>query len=416
MGPLREIILFSRSFRMSSAATWTTVVLVVIVAASALVLAPSGTAAAHAPGTPTIIRPLTLNDGVVPSLKILEQTFPTDPVVDSLTSLNSTTLVLNDNVNYAVTTYLYKVPGNTSKLVQSVNPGGAATYPVSEVGAGGVFYVSYENGTTGHTFWEKITLAGKVTRLVPPFGDTFDWDLLYGNQSTMYVVDETDPSLVFALNPTTLAVTQNLSHWAPSNVLVDAVAPAPGRLYMAGAIVTAANRSDVWFGYRTNSTGLVTNVSSTPKMAEHLYGTFYSIVVQGSYVYLGGELEHVTKHVWSSAAGYFYRFDPGTGAYKNETSLLPVAKGSVWAIEPWGTTVGISQQWWQVSFSTGAESFEGGIYHLAANGKSFVNVSGSLPPGYVSAGYFETADAGGWFINGGSNANTGAAQLVAIKT
>ena len=416
MGPLREPLLSSRSFRRIVAGRWTAVVLVVLLAASALVLAPSAATATEVRELPAVVRPMIVSGGAVPSRKVLEQSFPTDPFVDSLAALNSTTLVLNDNANYAVSTYLYRVPGNTTKLVQAVNPGGVDTYPVSEVGAGGVFYVSYQNGTTARTFWEEITLAGKVTRRVPPLGDTFDWDLLYGNQSVLYIVDETDPSLVFALNPTTLAVTQNLSHWAPSNVLVDAVAPAPGRLYMAGAIVTATNRSEAWFGYRTNSTGLVTNVSTTPKMADHLYGTFYSIVLQGSYVYLGGELEHVTKHVWSSAAGYFYRYDPGSGAYKNETSLLPVAKGAVWAVEPWGSTVGISQQWWQVSFSTGAESFEGGIYHLAANGKSFANVTGSLPAGYMSDGYLETAEAGGWFINGGSNVNTGAAQLVAIKT
>jgi len=342
---------------------------------------------------------------------VLEQTFPTASSVDGLDSVNATTLVINGYANGSFGTVLFKVPGNTTRVVQPVIPGNGNIYPVSSIAAGGAFFVDYYNFTTTHTFWQKITVAGKVTTLSTPLGPTFSWIFLFGNLTALYVESG---SLLLRMNPFTLAITQNLTGVLPAKIALEGVLPAPGRLYLEGTRLSSTGGYTAWFGFLTNSTGKLTTVSSTPKMPLGTSGSFYTMENQGPYLYLGGTLEGNNSSGFWTAQGYLYRYNTATGAYRNESSLLPAARAGVWAIEPWGKTIGISMSWFRVSYATGLSGPTGGIYRLV--GTTFQNVTGFLPAGYVADIYDVTSVSATWFISGGGNTNTGVAQVVAIKT
>jgi hypothetical protein len=405
--------LLSRSRCGSVAFLLTPIVLVALVATSALVVAPStsatSTAAVHSAGIP----PSSVTGASVPSFRVLEQTFPQAAYVEGVASLNSTALVLNGLYNGTTESVLYKVPGNTSRVVGSVYSATNDLAPYCQVAAGGAFFVVYENYTTLRSFWQKITLSGKVTRLAPPLGARFQWLILYGNSSSIYVYDN---PILLRIDPATMAVTQNLTAAIPAKVSLSAVLPSSGRLYLAGTLETGTDRGAAWFGYRTNATGTVTNVSTVPKTSKHYYGAFFTIAQQGAYVYVGGGLGTENATGFGYGNGYFYRYDPTTGAFKNESSILPNPRLTVWAIEPWGKTVGLSAQEFTFRFASGFSGIDGGIYELASGGKGFLNATGFLPVGYEGEFNSVTSASGGWFFNGGENTLSSSAQIVAIKT
>jgi hypothetical protein len=361
----------------------------------------------------TVDRPTTLSEGFHPDYKVLEQTYPTGQTVLGVASINDTSLLVIENRNGSFETDLFKVPGNTSTLVQAVVPGKGDIYPTGVVGAGGAFFVTYVNGSTGHSFWQRIAVSGKVSRLAPPLGDSFDWSFLYGNLSAIYIAEN---SFILRVDPFDMAITQNLSGSIPPKVVLSAVLPSAGNLFLEGSAAVASGGSDPWLGYRANVTGVVNNISSVPNVPKHHVGTFYTMLERVPYLYVGGGFYRFDSNGWSVLGGYLYRYDLATGAFRNETSLLLAPGFAVVALEPWGDTIGMSAQRYTFSYVAGETGVEGGIYQMTLNRTGFSNVTALLPPGYVSEFTEVTSESGAWFINGGDNATNLSAEIVAIKT
>ncbi len=350
--------------------------------------------------------------GIGPAYKVLEQTFPGANSVYLLASLNSTALVVNQYLNGSYETLLYRAPANTTRVVQKVVPGYSTVALGSVTAAGGAFFLSWFNTTTSKTFWQKVTVGGKVTRLPTPGGNTVVWSFAYGNLSSLYV---TTGFSLLELNPFTLSTVASFTSALPTGVSVGVVLPAPGRLYLAGDRVTTKGGYDPYLGVYSFSTGTVTTISKATKAGPSVAASFLTLDASGSYVYAGGVVDALTSSGYTPVQGLLYRYDTGTSAFKNESSGLPVPDWGVYAISAWGKAVAVSLSGFSYSSTTGLSSLGGGIYTLVQAGTVLRNLTGSLPAGYFADIYGVTSSSSPWLFSGGTNPGTGLAQVVAIK-
>jgi hypothetical protein len=301
-------------------------------------------------------------------------------------------------------------------MVEHRDPGGSETFPMSVVGAGGEFYVEWVNDTTYQVSWQSVSLNGSVESANLPLSRSVEWSFVFGNQTALFV---TTGRLLLELNPTTLAVIANYSSALPHNVVdISAVLPAGPRIYLAGVVLhkaTGVYRG--FFGYLNLSSGLVTTVAHVGGTTDASVSDALEVMVAaGSDVFVGGAADFENASEYEVVSGLLYQYDPATSTFQNMSALLPTSDWGVFGLEPWGSTIAVSMNWFGVSFVNQQTRQVGGVYTLARSPTlHLVNVTDRLAVGYVPNVAYVTAGSSGWFFTGGGNSVSGAAQFVAIK-
>ena len=344
--------------------------------------------------------------------RVSSQQFSGSFDVDDIVSNQSTALVnllLDDGASELV---LYSAPHNSTRVIQAEVPGGSNTVLTSQISAGGAFDIAWVNDTTGQEFWEKVTLAGKITYPSLPLGGSYSWTFVYGNATALFA---SAGSFLVELDARSFTTIANYSTLLPAGVAVDSVLPVGHRLYLGGdRIVTGSQNA--YFGYLDLNSMKVTSVSKfANSYPSYLKGAFVSLLGGGTTIYAGGALStfDLAPYTASSNQGYLFSFDPSGSVFKNLSSLLPVRSWGVWALVPWGSKVGLSLSGY--FYNDTVSSLDGGVYTLSDTGRGLVNRTALLPIGYLADILGETSASGVWFFSGGYNSISGNAEVVAVK-
>jgi hypothetical protein len=305
---------------------------------------------------------------------------------------------------------------NSSKFVERKDPGGIDTYPASLIGAGGAFFMEWLNGSTFQVNWQEISTNGSVRNVTLPITRNAEWTFAYGNQSALFV---TTGPILLELDPTTLTIAANYSREVPRAVVnIEDVLPVGNRLYLTGVALNRTTDVDRgFFGFLNLSTRVATTVARVGGTSNSAYSTeFYVMVAGGSDIYVGGAVTFDNGTVYEVAAGLLYRYNPATSHFQNMSRLLPTADWGVFALEPWGSTVAVSMNWFSIVLATGRTTQVGGVYTLAHSPSlHLVNATADFPGGYVPNTSYVTAESSGWYFSGGGNSVSGLAQFAAVK-
>lgn len=334
--------------------------------------------------------------------------------VNSVVSIGTTALLDLMFPNGTSEFVLFDVTTDSTYVVQWVPAGPTAPTLVSPTAAGDVFYLAWRNASTGIEYWQTITLGGSIAYPVLPVNHSLQWQFVYGNLTTLYM---SVGNYLVEVNPTSYALVANYSKPIPTNVSLNSVLPLGTRLYLAGSWSLANGSASAYFGYLDLTTNKVTKVSKlvTNYPSDNTAG-FYSLVASGSSIYVGGTrwLYIASPFRWETLEGYLYEFTPATSSFKNLSSLLPVQRWGVWALEPWGSTIALSLTGTNANSATSLKSVVGGLYALSPKGTSLVNETYLLPKGYVADLYLETSESGSWLFSGGANLIAGVSEVVSI--
>jgi peptide/nickel transport system substrate-binding protein len=345
---------------------------------------------------------------------VVSRSYPGTYVVNSLVSEGSTALldVLLPNLSNELV--LFNAATNSSRVIQSEVPGGIQTVLVSAVSAGHSFFLAWENLTTGAEFWQKVSLAGKISQPKLPIGTTLLWSFPYGNSTSLYA---SYGRALVEISTTSLKLVANYTTEIPSNVSLASVLPVGHRLYLGGSWSLPNFASNAYFGYLNLTSKKVTTIS---KILTHypanLTGDFVDLLARGTTIYVGGYLESVPLSPYSiqTVGGYLYEFLPSPATFKNLSSLLPVKSWGVYALEPWATTVALSMSGYRANATS--LTLAGGIYTLSSAGKSVANETPLFPNGYLAFIYGVTSASNGWYFSGGFNTIAGIGEVVAVRT
>ncbi len=342
---------------------------------------------------------------------VVSRVYSKASTVNAETSIGSTALLdlrLPDNANELV---LFDAAHNTSTVVQSIVPGGNLTSLAGIASAGGKFFLSWNNISSGKEFWQEVTTSGKVSVVTLPIGDTLSWGFPYGNGTALYAFSS---GFLVQINPTTLNLKANYSSYLPAHVGLNSVLPVGTRLYLAGSLMLTNGATNAYFGFLNLKTGKVTTVSKTIKTYPvGLDAFFATLLQQGSYIFVGGALETANSTTGAAATvnSYFFRYTSATATLTNLSSLLPVKTWGVWALEPWATTIALSLGGYNTSVP--GEALAGGIFALVSTGMKLVNETSLFPSGYIPGFWEATSFTGGWFFSGGYKGLGGPAEAVA---
>lgn len=348
---------------------------------------------------------------------VVSRSYSEASFVDYLASNETTALLVNYLPNGSNELVLFNAAKNSSKVIEAVVPGGDLTALISITSAGGEFFLAWQNVSTQQEFYQKVTLAGKITNVSLPLPRiaSFLYNFVYANGTSIFA---SSGRFLFEVNAVSLKLEANYTGILPTNLSVSSVLPVGDRLYIAGGESLQTNTSTAYFGYLNLSLHTLTEVSKAVKhLPAHLYADFDSLVADGSRIYVGG---YILVDTWplfiEDVGGLFYRFTPSTSSFTNQSSLLPVKSWGVYALDPWAKTIALSLNGYELNVTTGSLSLSGGIYTLASSGKSLVNQTSLFPADFLVYLMGETSASNGWFFGGGYNSVTGVAQVVAVRT
>ncbi len=180
-------------------------------------------------------------------------------------------------------------------------------------------------------------------------------------------------------------------------------------IYLAGTRHIPNQGPIPYFGILDLSTKKVTTVSATiTNYPTTLSGALIALTASNGMIFVGGQLI-TSVPSFSTNGGFFFSYNPTTGAFNNLSSLLPVASWTVQSLKRWDATVFLDVE----GFS--ATSAGGGIYTLSSSGTSLVNRTSILPSGFLEDFFESTSETGGLIFVSGMNLITGLAQVVAIR-
>jgi hypothetical protein len=365
--------------------------------------------------------PSEIRDGAPPSPPIpaavtysmVSRTYPGTIDVYGLASNNTTALLDLFFSNQTNRLVLFNAATNTSKVIQKVVPGGNHTSLLSVTSAGGAFFLVWENTTTLESFYQKVTLTGKITYPTLPIGKSVLWGFVYGNSTRLYA---SSGKFLVEINATSLKLVANYTKLLPSNLSLSSVLPVGNRLYLGGERSLANGATNAYFGFLNLSSKKVTTISKTIKnYPSDQFGAFLTLAARGTSVYVGGAIETFLSSPLTVGIdqGLFYQFVPSTSAFKNLSSLLPVRSWGVWGIEPWAKTIALSLTGFFLNNTI--TTFGGGTYTLSA-GPGLVNETSIFPAGFLSDFSDETSASNGWYFSGGFNSNNNLGEAAAVKT
>jgi hypothetical protein len=392
--------------------------ILVLSALSTGLLAPNGHAATSlaAPNQSGASRPLDLARTNLAGPPPVERTYRGVSEVYQLASVGKYALLVLNYPSGLSSLVLVNAATNSSKVVERTNPGGAGTYPESLVGAGGSFFMEWENGTTYQMSWQEISTNGTVRSVTLPLAPSAGWTFAFGNASALFV--SAGPNLL-EVDPTTLAIAANYSTEIGSSVTgITSVLPVDGRLYIAGNVFDQrTNLFRAYFGFINLTSDHLTTVAVIGPRTNATYTYFFDVMVEeGSDVYVGGVAYLLNTTVYQSTVGLLYRYDTTTSRFANLSAILPHSDWGVFGLEPWAHTVAVSLNWFSINITDDRTRQVGGIYTLShTSSLHLVNVTATLANGYVPNTGYVTAGSSGWFFTGGGNSISGKAEFVAIR-
>lgn len=347
------------------------------------------------------------------------QTYPTASAVDGVAANKTMALLPVEFPNDTSELVLFDGATNVSRVIQAEVPGGQNDSLVGLTSAAGEFFLEWQNLSSGNVFWQKVSLAGKISYPSIPLNKGLVWSILDGNATSLFA---SVGRILVEINATTLKIAANFTKDVPKNLTFDSALPVGSRLYLAGSWSVSGHGPSAYFGYLNLTTGKLHTISPVVKThPSGLVGTDTSIATMGADVYVGGALTLATSSTaFHSVGGYFERYNVTTSTLVNLSSLLPVENWGVFAIAPWGTTIGLSLSDESLNATIPVLSFPGGIYSLAVSQNRLVNESSDFPLGFTCFVLGETSVSDGWYYSGGynqpgGNLLTGVAQVVAVK-
>lgn len=365
--------------------------------------------------SPPAVTPAALADAT--ALTVASRSFSNSYLVEGVASNESCALLdllLKNGSNELV---LYDAVVNSTHVVQKVVPGGGEASFISMTAAGGAFYLSWVYLPTGANFWEKVTLAGKVSYPSPHLDLTQTWSFAYGNSSRLFV---SSGKFLVALHTSSLTLASNYTNHLPANVTIFSVLPVGSRLYLAGTRSLSNGATNAYFGYLNLSSDKVTTISATNKdYPSTRFGSFWTLTASNTSIYVGGAILTATSDPFTSRTdlGLLFRFSPSDSSFANLSGHLPKKSWGVWGLEPWDSGLGVSLNGFAYNDSNPAADFTvGGVFDASNNGTDFANESSLFPRSYVPDVTGVTAESYDWFFTGGSDSTTGSAIAAAVNT
>jgi hypothetical protein len=369
-----------------------------------------------------LLLPSGLGGAVAPAnrtLTVRSATFSSAGEVVGLASQKSTSLNVLALTNGSTALDLYDAKTGKTTVVQATVPGGFYTEFDSVIAAGhGSFFVSFENGLSGRSFFDRVTLGGTVHHAQLPLSHLTEWDFAYGSPTELFATSFSGELL--EVDPNTMAVIANLTSLLPPGVGVSSVLPVGPLVYIAGSVLNSTTfTARPYFGVLSPATSSYRNLSLPGSGLPGGYSQFFgAIVAVGHDLWVGGgELyDNLTSFTLKTVSGLLYRYAPATGSFRNETGLLPSPAAPVFGSAALNGTAAFETT--QYSFSISAFNMTGGIYALtsAAAGPALVNLSSHLPSGFVPAALDEVSASDGWFFCGGESiTSTTVGATVALR-
>lgn len=350
-----------------------------------------------------------------PTVRSEPQEYPDGEYVNGVASIGAVALVSLGFPNGTAGLALFDAETNTSTTVEAENPGGAGAYGTAMVAAGRTFLVAWYNSSTDRVTFQKVSLLGKVGPVALPLSRHLAWAFDWANSSVLFA---TYGRILIEVDLATLTVDANLTKDVPSTVGIDAVLPVGQLLYLAGARLEPKGGTAAYLGYLNLTTHKVTSISPTDAhQGAHILAVFYDLLDLHGDVYAGGATFHNASGVLNESvvAGLFYEYSPSGTTYTNLSSILPHSDWAVWGMAPWGSSLALSLNWFDLDPSQGILSVSGGVFAVAPSGTSLLNESAQFPDGYLPDVIGETAGSDGWFFSGGYTTPYDTGFLVAVK-
>ncbi len=316
-------------------------------------------------------------------------------------------LVLPDGSSELV---LFDGHRNSTTVVQAVVPGGFFASLVTEVAAGGNFFVEFFNFSNGLTFYEEVSPRGRLSTPSLPLSASQTW-VLVGSPTTLFA---SQTGIRLAIDPSSLTIQANYSTLLPPAVLILSVLTVGGLLYVGGGQTVASGGTIPFYGFinplAKSEKTLSPSITTSPTLVGHILW----IGTSRGNVYFGGELETIQfspSFLIEVLAGYLFEFFPLTGALTNLSSIDPITKLGVYSIFDVGPTVVMNL----ARFTLSATSFAqvSGTYVLAPSHHRLINDTRLTGSDFVAL-YLESSLSGGLYFVGGFNQTTGTAEIVAV--
>ncbi|MCI4347676.1 MAG: hypothetical protein L3J97_03545 [Thermoplasmata archaeon] len=335
--------------------------------------------------------------------------FDQPSTVNTLASVGSVALadlLLPDGSSELV---LYDGHHNTTTVAQAVVPGGPFASEVTEVAAGGNFFLEFFNFNTGLIFYEEVSPLGVVSTPALPLS-SLQLGLI-GSRTTLFM---TSLGVFLAVDPRTFAVQADYSSLIPTGVTVGYALSVGERLYIGGSQLVSGGGAVPFYGVIDRRAGTETTLSPSFLTPLDQSGTILWIGAADGKVYFGGMLTIVQfgpTFLYYLVAGYLFEFSPHSGKVSNLSSLDPLSRWGVQSIFTVEDAIVMNI----ASFSLTSTSLSqvSGTYVLGHHHKALVNETSLTGSDFVAV-YLEASLSGGLYFVGGLNETTGTGEIVAI--
>ncbi|MGP8077026.1 MAG: hypothetical protein ACLP8Y_09945 [Thermoplasmata archaeon] len=305
---------------------------------------------------------------------------------------------------------LFNAVRDSSHVVQAVLPGGPLGFVITEIAAGGNFFLQCQNLALNTVYFEEITPQGAVSTPALPLPLNGFASLIGGSWNALFA--GVSNSLI-SINPWTFAIQANYTALLPPNVGVSAILPAGPRLYLGGSLAGPSGGSAPFFGFIDTSSNTETTLSSpTSNNPQGLYGVIDTIAQSAGVVYYGGYLQLFEPILQTNVGGYLFEYCPHTGTVTNLSSLKPINKWGVFAAFNIGPTVVMTIGGYLYNLS-GLQYQVSGTYVLSLSHNHLINDSGLIGSNFAAL-YLETSLTAGIFFVGGVDLKTNVAEIVAV--
>lgn len=304
---------------------------------------------------------------------------------------------------------LYDGHHNTTTVAQAVVPGGPFASEVTEVAAGGNFFLEFFDFNTGLTFYEEVSPLGVVSTPALPLS-SLQLGLI-GSRTTLFM---TSLGVFLAIDPSNFAVQADYSSLIPTGATVGYAFSAGERLYIGGSQLVSGGGAVPFYGFIDRLAGTETTLSPTFLTPLDQSGSILWIGEAGGKVYFGGMLailQTAPTFVYYVGAGYLFEFSPQSGKVNNLSSLDPLSKWAVQSIFEVGQ--GLVMNIASFSLTSTSLSQVSGTYVLAHHHKALVNETLLTGSDFVAV-YLASSLSGGLYFVGGLNETTGTGEIVAI--